>query len=63
VEQYKALLKSVPAINAELAAKGHDIPDIASSSAVAPESARKKEKKKANIEATSDEESEEDLSN
>ncbi|KAI1365727.1 transcriptional Coactivator p15-domain-containing protein [Xylaria arbuscula] len=65
LEQYDDLLKAIPALNAELQSKGHDVPDVfaASSSASAPKSSTKsspkdqnRKKKKMNIEATSDEE-------
>ncbi|KAI1497086.1 transcriptional Coactivator p15-domain-containing protein [Biscogniauxia marginata] len=65
-EQYNALLESIPAINAELQSKGHETPDISSNTA-APESPKKStpkdktaKKKKANIEATSEEDDDED---
>ncbi|KAI1826028.1 transcriptional Coactivator p15-domain-containing protein [Xylaria intraflava] len=66
LEQYSSLLAAVPAVNAELQSKGHDVPDIspnapgASAPRVAakasPSKEKKKKKKKMNIEATSDEE-------
>ncbi|KAH9999755.1 PC4-domain-containing protein [Xylariaceae sp. FL0662B] len=68
-EQYNKLVEAIPAINAELREKGHEITDIPSSAsaaaaAVAPESPKtakeKKTTKKANIEATSDEDEDED---
>ncbi|KAI8296936.1 putative RNA polymerase II transcriptional coactivator [Colletotrichum sp. SAR11_240] len=65
IPQYEALLKAVPAINAKLRAMGHDVGGAAEDGAApgAEESSKaaSKEKKskssKANIEATSDEES------
>lgn len=68
LEQYNTFLTAIPAINAELESKGHEVPDIfasapttstrkspAKSSAKSP-SKEQKRKKKMNIEATSDEE-------
>lgn len=65
VEQYNALLKAIPAINAELSAQGHDVAEIPSGPALSSgvQKSTTKEKKKptkANIEATSDEEDEDD---
>lgn len=64
VEQYAALLKAVPGINAALKKQGHNVDDA--DMADAPEIPAKvkkvkKERKssKANIEATSDEEEDE----
>ncbi|KAI0107282.1 transcriptional Coactivator p15-domain-containing protein [Nemania sp. FL0031] len=66
LEQYNALLEAIPNINAELQSKGHDLPtafaDAPSSSAPkqpakSPSKEQKRKKKKMNIEATSDEES------
>ncbi|GAP92843.1 putative transcriptional Coactivator p15 family protein [Rosellinia necatrix] len=66
LEQYNALVAAIPAANAELASKGHQVTSISASntaSVSAPESStkspadsKKKKKKKMNIEATSDEE-------
>ncbi|KAI0455906.1 transcriptional Coactivator p15-domain-containing protein [Xylaria acuta] len=65
LEQYNALLTAIPAINAELESKGHEVPDIFASapttsspgpSAKSPSKEQKRKKKKMNIEATSDEE-------
>ncbi|KAI0442403.1 transcriptional Coactivator p15-domain-containing protein [Xylaria telfairii] len=69
LEQYNAFLTAIPAINAELELKGHEVPDIfanaptastskspAKSSAKSPSKEQKRKKKKMNIEATSDEE-------
>ncbi|KAI0509415.1 transcriptional Coactivator p15-domain-containing protein [Xylaria bambusicola] len=65
LEQYNDLLTAIPALNAELQSKGHDVPDIfaTSSNKSAPKPATKsppkdqtRKKKKMNIEATSDEE-------
>ncbi|TDZ25651.1 putative RNA polymerase II transcriptional coactivator [Colletotrichum sidae] len=62
--QYEALLKAIPDINAKLREMGHSIKDVEEDTAAKPKSpaaAKPKEKsgaKKANIEATSDEESE-----
>ncbi|TPX15740.1 uncharacterized protein E0L32_000074 [Thyridium curvatum] len=65
IEQYKALLKAIPAINAELRSQGQPVDDVAAGEegAEAAEKLPKKKKakspvKKANIEATSDEDSE-----
>ncbi|KAI0134207.1 transcriptional Coactivator p15-domain-containing protein [Xylariales sp. AK1849] len=68
LEQYNALLKAIPAINAALSSEGFDVVDVgpnapASASSQAIEKTRPKEKqkiKKANIEATSDEEEKEE---
>ncbi|KAH0426496.1 hypothetical protein CcaCcLH18_10306 [Colletotrichum camelliae] len=64
IPQYEALLKAVPAINAKLRAMGHDVGGAAEDAAPDAEESSKpasKDKKskssKANIEATSDEES------
>ncbi|EHA48628.1 hypothetical protein MCOR27_003352 [Pyricularia oryzae] len=63
VDQYTAFLKAIPAINAELRSRGHDITDdsdgggapvVAKPEGNAKKSTKKQEKK-ANIEATSDE--------
>jgi hypothetical protein len=72
VEQYNALLEALPAVNADLQSKGHEIPDMfaaapdtttleppaAKAKAKAKSSSKEKtqKKKKMNIEATSDEE-------
>lgn len=61
VEQYNALVKAIPAINAALRAQGEKVeePEDEAESALVPVSKPKKERKrspKANIEATSDEE-------
>lgn len=68
IEQYNALLEALPAVNAELRSKGHEIPDVfaaAPDTSAAESSAKpakstskdqKKKNKKMNIEATSDEE-------
>ncbi|KAI9167592.1 putative RNA polymerase II transcriptional coactivator [Paramyrothecium foliicola] len=60
VDQYAALLKSIPSINAALREMGHSVddPDSSSVPAVAPKKAKKDKARsdKANIEATSDEE-------
>lgn len=61
VDQYKALLKAVPAINAQLSAAGIQVGDNASEASEVEDKPQKrakpkKEEKKANIEATSDEE-------
>ncbi|KAK5628840.1 hypothetical protein RRF57_004555 [Xylaria bambusicola] len=65
LEQYNDLLTAIPALNAELQSKGHDVPDIfvTSSNTSAPKRVTKsppkdqsRKKKKMNIEATSDEE-------
>ncbi|KAI0434501.1 transcriptional Coactivator p15-domain-containing protein [Xylaria sp. FL1042] len=65
LEQYNDFLTAIPAINAELRSKGHDVPDIfanapsataAASSSKSPSKEQKRKKKKMNIEATSDEE-------
>ncbi|KAI0474430.1 transcriptional Coactivator p15-domain-containing protein [Xylaria cf. heliscus] len=71
LEQYNALLTAIPAINAELQSKGHEVPDIFADAPTtsSPKSSTKspskeqKRKKKMNIEATSDEEEEEVESN
>ncbi|OIW28882.1 PC4-domain-containing protein [Coniochaeta ligniaria NRRL 30616] len=63
VEQYKEFLKAIPAINEQLRKEGHDVDDVGESES-AEEQEKPKAKKttkessrKANIEATSDEES------
>ncbi|KAK9782514.1 putative Transcriptional coactivator p15 (PC4) C-terminal domain-containing protein [Seiridium cardinale] len=59
LEQYNALLRAIPAINAELASQGLDVAEIPSnipSNTVQKPSSKEKRSKKANIEATSDEE-------
>jgi hypothetical protein len=64
VDQYKEFLKAIPAINEQLRKEGHDVDDVGeeAESAEEQENAKakksKKESRKANIEATSDEESE-----
>lgn len=64
IEQYKALLKAIPAINSELRSQGQEIDDGAAGEdgeEAAEKLPKKKSKspvKKANIEATSDEDSE-----
>lgn len=66
VDQYKAFLKAIPAINAELQRDGHkidkievaDIPDADEEPRPTKSKPSKKPSKKSNIEATSDEESE-----
>ncbi|KAI1840628.1 hypothetical protein JX265_004517 [Neoarthrinium moseri] len=67
LEQYNALLKAIPAINAHLASQGLEVADIpssgpsaSSSSAVEKAAPREKKAKRANIEATSDEDEDED---
>ncbi|KAJ8106390.1 hypothetical protein ONZ43_g7081 [Nemania bipapillata] len=68
LEQYNALLEAIPNINAELQSKGHEVPDIfgkapstsaptPSQPAKSPSKEQRRKKKKMNIEATSDEES------
>ncbi|KAL8358179.1 hypothetical protein RB598_002787 [Gaeumannomyces tritici] len=61
LDQYQALLKNAPAINAELRKMGEDVQDVEASTADPPaESPRppsRDKRAKANIEATSDEES------
>ncbi|KAI0813175.1 transcriptional Coactivator p15-domain-containing protein [Xylaria sp. FL0064] len=64
LEQYNDFLTAIPAINAELQSKGHNVPDIfvnapgaaAPTSSTKSSSKEQKRKKKMNIEATSDEE-------
>lgn len=60
VEQYNALVKAIPAINAALRAQGEKVeePEDEAESALVPVPKTKKEKRspKANIDATSDEE-------
>ncbi|RWA03446.1 hypothetical protein EKO27_g11658 [Xylaria grammica] len=65
LEQYNALLKAVPQLNAELQSKGLDVSDSFSkapeasaskSSTKSPSKEQKRKEKKMNIEATSDEE-------
>ncbi|KAI3326004.1 ssDNA-binding transcriptional regulator [Xylariaceae sp. AK1471] len=70
IDQYNALLEALPAVNADLKSKGHEIPDIfatapdasateppaKSSSSKSSSKEQKQKKKKMNIEATSDEE-------
>ncbi|KAI4601001.1 hypothetical protein KJ359_013166 [Pestalotiopsis sp. 9143b] len=62
LEQYNALLKAIPAINAELISQGLDVAEIPSGapskSSEKPSSDNKS--KKSNIEETSDEEEDED---
>ncbi|KAI1327343.1 ssDNA-binding transcriptional regulator [Xylariaceae sp. FL0255] len=67
LEQYNALVKVIPAVNAELSSKGHEVADLGSASTETPapskpsdEKKQKKPKKKMNIEATSDEDEHED---
>ncbi|KAK8048782.1 transcriptional Coactivator p15 [Apiospora phragmitis] len=69
LDQWNNLMKATTEVNAELAAKGHAVTDPSSSSAPAAstsaakpskDSDKLKKSKKANIEATSDEEDEED---
>jgi hypothetical protein len=60
LEQYSALLAAVPAINTHLREQGHDLSDVPSGPPIAPRSEsptkeKKQKPKKANIEATSDE--------
>ncbi|EJT80446.1 hypothetical protein GGTG_00445 [Gaeumannomyces tritici R3-111a-1] len=61
LDQYQALLKNAPVINAELRKMGEDVQDVEASTADPPaESPRppsRDKRAKANIEATSDEES------
>ncbi|KAJ9156451.1 hypothetical protein NKR23_g1365 [Pleurostoma richardsiae] len=57
VDQYQSLLKAIPAINAELRKAGHNVDDLNADSAQEVVSKPAKKAKKANIEATSDEES------
>ncbi|KAI1756447.1 transcriptional Coactivator p15-domain-containing protein [Xylaria castorea] len=65
LEQYNALVTAIPAINAELESKGHEVSNIIANtpatsspkpSAKSPSKEQKRKKKKMNIEATSDEE-------
>ncbi|KAI0024179.1 PC4-domain-containing protein [Xylariomycetidae sp. FL0641] len=65
LDQYNALLLAMPAVNSELEAQGHELPDLSA----APSTSEKKDKgdkkktkmeKKANIEATSEEGEDED---
>lgn len=62
MEQYQALVRAIPAINAALAKLGHTVSDVEPQeippevSKKASSSKEKKAKAKANIEATSDEE-------
>lgn len=64
LEQYNALLEAIPDINTELRSKGHEVPAVSANAptstpsqpAKSPSKERRK-KKKMNIEATSDEES------
>ncbi|KAI1418883.1 transcriptional Coactivator p15-domain-containing protein [Xylaria sp. FL1777] len=65
LDQYNDLLTAIPAVNAELQSKGHDVPDISAKtpnapapkpSTKSPSKEQKRKKKKMNIEATSDEE-------
>ncbi|KAJ8128818.1 hypothetical protein O1611_g4817 [Lasiodiplodia mahajangana] len=66
LEQYNALVEAIPDINAELQSKGHDVPAASANApstsapkqpAKSPSKEQKRKKKKMNIEATSDEES------
>ena len=61
IEQYNALLKAVPGINAALGKLGHQVGDLDENAAKPPATTPKERKPKppkANIDATSDEESE-----
>lgn len=60
IDQYKALLKSIPEINAALKSGGTDIgnPSLLDDDEEAPKLQRKAKAKKENIEATSDEDEE-----
>ncbi|KAG7288525.1 hypothetical protein NEMBOFW57_004878 [Staphylotrichum longicolle] len=64
LDQYKALLKIIPELNAELRAQGHEVGDASadgtSSALVKAERPAKSKPKKSNIDATSDEEEEDD---
>ncbi|KAI1126453.1 transcriptional Coactivator p15-domain-containing protein [Nemania abortiva] len=66
LDQYNALLEAIPDINAELQSKGHEVSTTSlnapstsdpQQSAKSPSKEQKRKKKKMNIEATSDEES------
>lgn len=60
VEQYAALLKAVPGINAALRELGHEVDDMdvdADDAPVEKKKPRDRSQAKANIEATSDEDS------
>ncbi|KAI0206915.1 transcriptional Coactivator p15-domain-containing protein [Astrocystis sublimbata] len=64
LEQYDSLVAAIPAINAELGSKGHEVPNVSAKAAATSSpkpsskspSKEQKRKKKMNIEATSDEE-------
>ncbi|KAF3018220.1 hypothetical protein E8E14_012776 [Neopestalotiopsis sp. 37M] len=62
LEQYNALLKAIPAINAELIAQGLDVAEIPSGapSKATEKPSSDKKSKKSNIEETSDEDEDED---
>lgn len=62
VDQYKEFLKVIPAINEQLRKEGHDVEDVDEPEVPGEREKTKpkksKESRKANIEATSEEESE-----
>lgn len=62
LEQYNALLKAIPAINAELITQGLDVAEIPSGapSKATEKPSSDKKSKKSNIEETSDEDEDED---
>jgi hypothetical protein len=64
LDQYKALLKVIPELNAELRAQGHEVGDASaagtSGALVKAERPAKSRPAKSNIDATSDEEEEDD---
>lgn len=64
VDQYKEFLKAIPAINEQLRKEGQDVDDVGGSDSAEKQDIPREKKKiakessrKANIEATSDEES------
>jgi hypothetical protein len=63
VDQYKEFLKVIPAINEQLRKEGHDVDDVGESGSAEDQEnpkakkTKKESSRKANIEATSDEES------
>lgn len=65
MEQYNALLKVIPELNEKLRSQGHGVGDasaagVRDSLAQADKSAKPKKSKRANIDATSDEEEADD---
>ncbi|KAJ2974177.1 hypothetical protein NUW58_g8742 [Xylaria curta] len=63
LEQYDALIAAIPAVNAELQSKGHQVHDVLATAPItsaskpgAPSPPKEQKHRKMNIEATSDEE-------